>query len=130
MVNIYHAELVRVTHSHDAVRISNMPFSHYGLMEKDVLSDPHIHKSAKIHNVPYRPLKLVASRNIIVYDVVSLCEYLLACNKPGVPKEDVAHLHERKIKKLHQILTLIINGRHQLHHSNADTEKAQRCVVS
>ena len=58
-----------------------------------------------------------------VYDVVSLCDYLIACNKPGVAKEDVAYLRERKIKKLDQILKLIIYGRHQLHHSDADTEK-------
>ena len=61
MVNVNHAELDRVAHSHDAVRISNMSFSHFGLMEKHVLSDPHVHKSAEIHDVPYRPLKLVAS---------------------------------------------------------------------
>ena len=59
-----------------------------------------------------------------VRDVVSLCDYLIACNKPGVAKEDVAYLRERKINRpLQQILELIIKGRHHLHHSEANTEK-------
>ena len=82
----------------------------------------HIKEAIDDERLP-QPSALKNAKQKSVYDVVSLCEYLIACNKPSVAKEDVAHLRERKIKKLDQILILIINGRHQLHHSEADTEK-------
>ena len=84
----------------------------------------HIKEAIDDKRLP-QPAAVIKNENKrIVYDVVSLCEYLTACVvKPGVSKEDVAYLHDRKIKKLDQILKLIIYGRHQLHHSDADTEK-------
>ena len=57
-----------------------------------------------------------------IYDVVSLCQYLSACSIHS-PKEDVAHLLDRKITKLDQTLKLIVGARHQLHHADADTQQ-------
>ena len=57
-----------------------------------------------------------------IYDVVSLCQYLLACSI-HTPKEDVAHLLDRKINKLDQTLNLVVGARDRLHHPGAGTQQ-------
>ena len=84
----------------------------------------HIKEAIEDSRLPQPAAVIKNKKKTTVYDVVSLCEYLTACIvKPGVTKEDVAHLRGRKIKNLDQSLKLIIEGRHQLHHSDANTEK-------